>query len=223
MEDDWDADDFVPPPVTIKNKWEGEDEVLEVVKEVKEIKIDNKAPSSPKKNKKPDNTKAATAPPPQVEEPPLDPIAQKIKNQKMVEESDYQHTQDIFLGFEKKRTEQGGELDLDKIDPKTEAEFEQLAGELAAKLEIFSSHFQYVNFLKSLVKNLATSLTKVDDCRELSSAINVVINDKLTKAKGKGAKKKPTVAAPTATAGKKVNIKEDMQVYDDDDDDDFFM
>lgn len=220
MDDDWDADDFVPPPVvsaSARNNWEDEEEI----RPLKGVKSDEKkaAPAPQKKEKKTETKKEeAPAPEPQpVQEEPVDPLEEKLRKQKLVEESDYQNTRDIFTGIDSQRAEKGGALDLDTINPNSEADFEQLAAALAKKLtDRFGKHFQHVNFLKSLVKHLATPLARVEDCRELSSALNVVLNDKLTKSKGKPAKKKAPTA--TVTSGKKTNIKEEMEVYDDDDD-----
>jgi translation initiation factor 3 subunit J len=61
-----------------------------------------------------------------------DPLAEKLRQQRLVEEADYQHTTELF--GEKKS---GGGPSLDSFIPKSEADFLEYAELLAQKLRPF--------------------------------------------------------------------------------------
>ncbi|KAK9831396.1 hypothetical protein WJX81_000730 [Elliptochloris bilobata] len=79
-----------------------------------------------------------------ADEGPLDdPIAEKLRQQKLVEEADLQAAMDLF----------GADLDLDKMQPRSAKDFEDLARALAAKyLHPHGRSPHYKALVKALVK-----------------------------------------------------------------------
>lgn len=65
---------------------------------------------------------------------PLDPLEEKLRKQKLVEEADYQNARDIFSGVGDRRADNEEEsLDFNSFQPSSEAEFERLASALVKK------------------------------------------------------------------------------------------
>jgi len=179
-------------------------------------KVEVHKPKAEKKNKVAQN-------PPEVQEP-LDPVAEKLRQQKLVEESDYQNAKDMFGGVGDKRSQKDEEnLDINTFQPSSEAEFERFAVAITKRLSTLESSGLYISFLKSLIRQLCTPLTRVEDCKEISAVLNVIVNDKL---KAEKEKTKPKKKGGGATSGKKPNVKDAFD-YDGDafegggDDDDF--
>jgi len=219
----WDDDDFeAPPPVTpALGNWDDEDAPKPHASwDEDDTPQAKKAPPPDKKNiKPPASKKPAAAPAVAIKEEILDPLEEKLRKQKLVEESDYQNTKDIFSGIGDKRNEKDEEVDINTFHPSSEAEFERLAAAVAKKLTTLEGSGLYASFLKSLVRQICTPL-RVEDCKDISAALNVVVNDKL---KAEKEKTKPKKKGGGATSGKKTNVKEafdyDGGAYDDGDDD----
>ncbi|CAH2079606.1 unnamed protein product [Thlaspi arvense] len=131
--DDWEADDFQPLPakVELKSNWDDEDVDENDIKDSWE-EDDEPAPApvvkpAPEKApKKAVEKKAKTVEAPKNEEP-LDPIAEKLRMQRLVEEADYQSTAELF----------GAKTEAKSVDmfiPKSESDFLEYAELLSHRL-----------------------------------------------------------------------------------------
>jgi Translation initiation factor eIF3 subunit len=120
------------------------------------------------------------------------------ERQRAVEDADFENTEDLF----------GGLADaLSTKNPKSEADFEELAAQLSRKLSVHAKSRHFGLFVKSLVRGCADGLDPVE-LRDISSAIQTLANTKTAEMqKGKGKKK-----------GKvRVNIKMERGTADEDD------
>lgn len=191
MEDDWDAEDFVPPPPSIarekpKSQWDDEDAVEEE-EDIKESWEDEKpkpvkAPASQKakvESKKATETKQKASTP---EEDASKALEDKLRQQRLVEEADYQVTTELF-------GKTNGEHTLDNFIPKSEADFVQYAELVAHKLRPFEKSFHYLTLLKAVMRHAMTSL-KAADAKEVASSVTVIANEKLKAEKDAAGKKK---------------------------------
>ncbi|CAI7779462.1 unnamed protein product [Closterium sp. NIES-54] len=184
MSDDWDADDFEPPPVVVakepvKSSWEDEEEEEE------------EAPAST-------TTASVSYPRPQrlgfsafhlfpflVE----DLLREICVKRQLVEESDFKATKELFGGKKKE-----AERSLDDFLPKSEADFNEFADLIAARITPHSKSFHYVALIKSILRKVEAPLVG-KDAKEISAAAAVIANEKLKaekeaeKGKKKGAKK----------------------------------
>lgn len=192
MADDWDAEDFEPPPPVVvkeptKSQWDDEDKEEEELKESWEDEDKAKAAANPKAEKK----KSKEGPKEVKEEdiPLDDPIAEKLRQQRLVEEADFKNAKELF-GDDKKEGRS-----LENFIPKTEADFLEFAALLAAQATTFSKSFHYLTLLKAFLRKATASLA-ASDAKELNAALTVIANEKLkaekeaTAGKKKGGKKK---------------------------------
>jgi len=174
---DWDDDDYEPPAVTSTaadaKKFEEEDEEEEEVKPA--------AAAIAKKAKGKPSAAATTV----VDETLDDPVAEKLRQQKLVEAADFAAAQELFGD---------AGIDLDTFVPKNEKEFNLYAEGIAAKYlrPVMGSAF-YAEALKTLLKK-ATSLMTAAEVKEVESCVVVIRNEKVkaekpaTKKKGAGKK-----------------------------------
>lgn len=128
----------------------------------------------------------------------------------------------------KRRAENGA---IEAFAPKSDKEFEELAGMINDKLATFEGRKGHMVLLKSLLR-AATSKLGTDDCKEISSLATVIYNDKVKAdrdrdkkpKKAKGAPRRPPARAPPCArasrcgawrqpsarcfwrAGKKINV-----------------
>ena len=122
-------DDFEPvlPAKVDTSRWEDEDKVKQ--EEALKESIKKPEPAAPKP--KTDNsakpkvkaTKHAKEAP--KTEEPIDPIAEKLKQQKLVEDTDFQHAQSLFSGIDEQ---------ININNPKDEKDFDALAKVIGEKL-----------------------------------------------------------------------------------------
>jgi len=138
-----------------------------------------------------------------VSEGPVDPETEKLRLQQKQEEEKLENAQALFTGLELNT-----DLVIDLKNPKDEKDFEVLGDLLASKVAIFEKSIHYRTFLKTFIKKASAGL-KIEDLKELSTAITVLANEKLQAEKTK--KKKKT------TSKKSINVKEDND-YDNIDD-----
>jgi len=217
----WEDDDFEPvlPAKVDTSRWDDEDKV----KAEEELKASTKkpepaAPAKPKDNSAKPKVKAAKQAKeiPKTEEEPLDPIAAKLKQQKIVEETDFQQAQSLFSGIDEQ---------ININNPKDEKDFDALAKAIGERLDTsYGKSFHYKVFLKTLFKSCCADL-KSDEVKDISAALTALYNDKLKTEKDKHTKKVP---AKATAATKKLNMKDDFAAYgnsvddyEEDDDDDF--
>jgi len=199
MDDDWDADDFTPlPPVLakdeakVKSQWDDED----VEEEPKEEEKPKPAPK-PKVEKKKKETKKASG-----DEVLSDPLAEKLRQQRLVEEADYQHTTELFGG----KAGASADRTLEDFIPKSENDFLEYAELLSQKIRPFEKSFHYMTLLRALMRHSVASLNAAS-AKEVASSLTVIANEKLK-------------AERDATAGKKKTGAKKKQLIVDKPDDD---
>ncbi|XP_020698537.1 eukaryotic translation initiation factor 3 subunit J [Dendrobium catenatum] len=203
---DWDEEEFEPKVLGIKKEqtkglWDDEDVDEEDVKEswedeeddtakapkkesVAEKKIVSKTTKDAGKKVKPSETKT-------IKEADVlaDPVAEKLRQQRLVEEADYKSTTELFA-------RKGDEKSLDNFIPKSENDFMEYAELLSQKIRSYEKSFHYIGLLKAVMRHSMTSL-KTADAKEIASSVTAIANEKLKAEKeanvGKkkqGAKKK---------------------------------
>ncbi|KAJ7558352.1 hypothetical protein O6H91_04G035000 [Diphasiastrum complanatum] len=197
MEDDWEAEDFVPPPPVVfkeqpKSQWDDEEAEGEEVKESWEDEDKPKlesAKTKPKNEKKKTDEsrgkKSVAADEKKVnikDEKLADPLAEKLRQQRLVEEADYRVTTELF------GKSSGGQT-LDEFIPKSEEDFLEYAELIAQKLRPFEKSFHYLTLLKAVMRNAVSSL-KAADAKEVASSLTVIANEKLKLEKEVSAGKK---------------------------------
>ncbi|CAH2065656.1 unnamed protein product [Thlaspi arvense] len=197
--DDWEDEEIAPLPAKvelksnwddedvdeneIKDSWEDDDEpaLPPVVKPVTE-KTPKKAASKTveKKGKAAELPKEAEAP----KEEPLDPIAEKLRMQRLVEEADYRATAELF----------GTKIDEKKLDmfiPKSESDFSEYAEMISQKLKPYEKSYHYIALLKTVMR-LSVANMKAADVKEVASSVTAITNEKLKVEKEAAAGKKKT-------------------------------
>lgn len=191
---DWESEDFEPvAPVIPKEKpkgiWDDEDADEEDVKESWEDDDDStKAtkPEPPAQKTVPKATgkdggkkeKAVTV----ADETLADPVAEKLRQQRLVEEADYKSTAELFAS-------KGDEKTLDNFIPKSENDFMEYAELLSHKLRLYEKSFHYIGLLKAVMRLSMTSL-KAADAKEVASSVTAIANEKLKAEKEANAGKK---------------------------------
>ncbi|XP_011086114.1 eukaryotic translation initiation factor 3 subunit J-like [Sesamum indicum] len=172
----WDDEDVEDNDV--KDSWEDEDEPAPAPKA---------EPPPPEKASKKTAVKSADKKGKAVEaakEAPLDPIAEKLRQQRLVEEADYKSTAELFA-------KKGDEKTLDNFIPKTENDFLEYAELVANKLRPFEKSYHYIGLLKAVMRLSLTSL-KGADAKEVASSVTAIANEKIKAEKEANAGKKKT-------------------------------
>ncbi|KAI5445123.1 hypothetical protein KIW84_013395, partial [Lathyrus oleraceus] len=143
MEDDWEEEKLAPIELKLqeppKLKWEDEDVDEDDVKDSWEdddepapapaapaVKTTEKAPK--KSSEKATDKKGKKVEP--VKEEPLDPLAEKLRQQRLVEEADYKSTKELFGGA-------NDEKNIDTFIPKSEGDFLEYAELISHRLRAF--------------------------------------------------------------------------------------
>ncbi|MBA0559163.1 hypothetical protein Golob_016141, partial [Gossypium lobatum] len=180
--DDEDVDD-----ANIKESWEDEDEEppLQPVAKATEEKAPKK-PLSKATEKKGKTIEIA-------KEEPLDPVAKKLRQQRLVEEADFRSTTELFA-------EKGDIKTVDNFIPKSESDFEEYAELISHKLRPYDKSYHYIALLKAVMRLSITSL-KAADAKDIASSIIAIANEKLKAEKEATSKKK--------TGGKKKQLHVD--------------
>ncbi|OAY84911.1 Eukaryotic translation initiation factor 3 subunit J [Ananas comosus] len=213
---DWEEDDFEPAPPSLKieppkSKWADEDAEDEDVKESWEdeeepVKAPKEEPAvektvskagakaAAKKGKQPETKVTEVA----IEEA-VDPVAEKLRQQRLVEEADYKSTTELFA-------RKGDEKSLDNFIPKSESDFLEYAELLSLKIRSYEKSFHYMGLLKAVIRLSMTSL-KAADAKEVASSVTAIANEKLK-------------AEKEANAGKKKQGSKKKQLHVDKADDD---
>ncbi|CAL0322308.1 unnamed protein product [Lupinus luteus] len=201
--DDWEEEHIAPIDLTLKDKtksnWDDEDVDENDIKESWEdddelapapaaaaVKAVEKAPkkSSEKKGKQVEP----------VKEEPLDPVAEKLRQQRLVEEADYKATKELFGGG-------SDEKNIDTFIPKSESDFLEYAELISNKLRPFEKSYHYIGLLKAVMRLSMTSL-KGADAKDIASSVTAIANEKIKAEKEANAGKKKT-------AGKKKQLTVD--------------
>ncbi|CAI0388557.1 unnamed protein product [Linum tenue] len=172
----WDDEDVDEDE--IKESWEDEDEspTVPASKPVPE-----KVPKKPVLK----STKEKTVEPAK-EEPPLDPVAEKLRQQRLVEEADYRNTKELFGS--KSST---NEKNIDNFIPKSESDFLEYAELISQRLRLYEKSYHFISLLKTVMRHSMTSL-KAADAKEVASSVTAIANEKLKAEKEANAGKKKT-------------------------------
>ncbi|XP_010450500.1 PREDICTED: eukaryotic translation initiation factor 3 subunit J-A-like [Camelina sativa] len=193
--DDWEAEDFQPLPakVELKSNWDDEDVDENDIKDSWEEEDVTAPPPvvkpAPEKAPKKAGAKAVEKKVKTVEaskessrEEPLDPIAEKLRMQRLVEEADYQSTAELF-GVKTV------EKSADMLIPKSESDFVEYAELISQKLVPFEKSFHYIGLLKTVMR-LSLVNMKAADVKDVASSITAIANEKLKAEKEAAGKKK---------------------------------
>ncbi|GLT73537.1 hypothetical protein SLA2020_453880 [Shorea laevis] len=129
--DDEDVDDN-----NVKESWEDEDEPT-LVPEAKPPA--EKAPKKPAVKATEKKVKTVKV----VKEEAVDPVAEKLRQQRLVEEADYKSTQELFSKRDDDKT-------LDNFIPKSESDFLEYAELISHKLRTHEKSYHYIGLLKAL-------------------------------------------------------------------------
>ncbi|KAK9272769.1 hypothetical protein L1049_003146 [Liquidambar formosana] len=123
-----------------------------------------------------------------AKEEPLDPVAEKLRQQRLVEEADYRSTTELFA-------KKGDEKTLHNFIPQSESDFLEYAELISHKLRPYEKSFHYIGLLKAVMRLSMTAL-KAADAKDVASSVTAIANEKLkaekeaNAGKKKGAKKK---------------------------------
>ncbi|KAH6792871.1 Translation initiation factor eIF3 subunit [Perilla frutescens var. hirtella] len=192
----------------VKESWEDEDEPA------KEPKTE--PPPHPEKALKKTTAKLDEKKGKAVEatkEAPLDPIEEKLRQQRLVEEADFKSTAELFA-------KKGGENTLDNFIPKTESDFLEYAELISHKLLPYEKSYHYIGLLKAIMRLSLTSL-KGADAKEVASSITAIANEKIKAEKEANASKKKTVGKKKQLHVGKPDDDVAVDGFDDYDDYDF--
>jgi len=170
--DDEDVDDN-----NVKESWEDEDEPT-LVPEAKPPA--EKAPKKPAVKATEKKVKTVKV----VKEEAVDPVAEKLRQQRLVEEADYKSTQELFSKRDDDKT-------LDNFIPKSESDFLEYAELISQKLRTHEKSYHYIGLLKAVMRLSMTTL-KAADAKDVASSVNAIANEKLKAEKEANAGKKKT-------------------------------
>ncbi|KAF3784815.1 Adam Eukaryotic translation initiation factor 3 subunit J [Nymphaea thermarum] len=194
--EDWESEDFNPalpahPVEKQKGLWDDED--IEDVKaswEDEDVPTAEKAPKAETSAEKPvtkPGGKGASSkkgkPAGEADEKLADPVAEKLRQQRLVEEADYKSTTELFA-------RKGDEKTLDNFIPKSENDFIEYAELISHKLRPYEKSFHYINLLKMVMRLSMTSM-KGAEAKEVASSVTAIANEKIKAEKEATGKKKP--------------------------------
>ncbi|TYG55497.1 hypothetical protein ES288_D09G277900v1 [Gossypium darwinii] len=128
-----------------------------------------------------------------AKEEPLDPVAEKLRQQRLVEEADFRSTTELFA-------KKGDIKTVDNFIPKSESDFEEYAELISHKLRPYDKSYHYIALLKAVMR-LSTISLKAADAKDIASSIIAIANEKLKAEKEATSKKK--------TGGKKKQLHVD--------------
>lgn len=176
MWDDEDVDEN-----DIKESWEDEDEPTPPPLAVPSPSEKPKVPKKPTAKLGQEKGKVVEV----AKEEPLDPVAEKLRQQRLVEEADYKNTAELFA------SKKGDDKSIDTFIPKSESDFIEYAELISSKLRPFEKSFHYMGLLKNVMRLSMTSL-KAADAKEIASSVTAIANEKLKAEKEAAAGKKKT-------------------------------
>ncbi|KAM4083374.1 hypothetical protein ACB094_08G051000 [Castanea mollissima] len=168
--DDEDVDDD-----DVKESWEDEDEPTTAPETKPPVERAPKKPTVEAAEKKGKTVEV-------VKEEPQDPVAEKLRQQRLVEEADYKSTKELF-------GERGDEKTLDNFIPKSDTDFLEYAELISQKLRPFEKSYHYIALLKDVMRLSMTTL-KAADAKDVASSVTAIANEKLKAEKEANAGKK---------------------------------
>ncbi|KAA8534688.1 hypothetical protein F0562_032205 [Nyssa sinensis] len=225
--EDWEEESI--PPLLKKeqtnNKWDDEDMDEDDVKESWEDEDEDEPalapaaePPTQEAPKKSDTKKTSEKKGKAVEVPkevPLDPVEEKLRQQRLVEEADYRSTTELFA-------KRGDEKSLDNFIPKSESDFLEYAELISYKLRPYEKSFHYIGLLKDVMRLSMIGL-KAADAKEVASSVTAIANEKLKAEKEANAGKKKTGAKKKQLLVDKPDDDVVVNAYDAYDDYDFII
>jgi len=208
--EDWENDDFTPQlpaapavnPVAAADdvevsKFAGEDEE----EDQPQYNVPKPQQSKPSKKKTYEDKDTAS----RTEDEPLDdPVAEKLRRQRLVEEADLQNAKELFGGVSK------GASQLDAFQPKSLKDHEELARMVAEQYLLpHSKNQHYKTLLKAMLKQCCGAATvTTQEVKDLETCIAGIKSDKLKQEKaakdalkGAGKKKNVNVGSKGGSAG----------------------
>ncbi|KAJ8773664.1 hypothetical protein K2173_005910 [Erythroxylum novogranatense] len=190
--EDWE-DEEIPKVISTeqkKSKWDDEDVDENDVKESWEDEdepslapVEN-PPEKPAKKPAPKSRETKGNTMKVAKQESLDPVAEKLRQQRLVEEADYKSTAELFA-------KKGDEKTLDTFIPKSESDFLEYAELVSHKLRPYEKSYHYISLLKLVVRLSMTSL-KAADAKDVASSISAIANEKLKAEKEANTGKKKT-------------------------------
>ncbi|KAK2564422.1 Eukaryotic translation initiation factor 3 subunit J [Acropora cervicornis] len=228
---DWDDEEFEPQDFGVKqsDKWEGEDEDDNDVKENWDDEDEDDTKEKPEKTE--NETDQA---------PPQEKVKKRRTLKQVLKEKEEKANKEALLTEQEKQLQkemlwitllslcilvEKSDLELakqafgvqdvsesksiDGMNPSTKEDFEELSKLIVGKLSNYQSSAEYLPFLETLFRDLCVSLD-AEEIKRLGSAINILSTEKLkatqkTK-KSKKATKKVTLAGSSAKAGRRDNF-----------------
>ncbi|KAJ8549636.1 hypothetical protein K7X08_033343 [Anisodus acutangulus] len=172
--DDEDVDDN-----DVKESWEDEEEPTPAPKP------EPPAEKAPKKSAAKASEKKGKEVEVHTKEEPLDPVAEKLRQQRLVEEADYKSTAELFA------KKGGDDKTLDNFIPKSESDFLEYAELISHKLRPYEKSYYYSGLLKAVMR-LSLTAMKGADAKEIGSSITAFANEKIKAEKEANASKKKT-------------------------------
>ncbi|KAL3627654.1 hypothetical protein CASFOL_029017 [Castilleja foliolosa] len=204
LKGNWDDEDLDD----VKESWEEDDEPAIVPKaEPPSEKAPKKAATKSVEKK----VKAVDV----AEAVPLDPVQDKLRQQRLVEEADYKSTAELFA-------KKGDDKTLENFIPKTESDFSEYAELVSHKLLPYEKSYHYIGLLKAVMRLSLTSL-KGSDAKDVASSITAIANEKIKAEKEANAGKKKTVGKKKQLQVGKTDDDVAVETYDDFVDDYDFM
>ncbi|KAF6158628.1 hypothetical protein GIB67_040142 [Kingdonia uniflora] len=163
----------------VKESWEDDDEPISEPKSAPEPPAEKATKkSAPKASSK--KEKIVEVPKEEV----LDPLAEKLRQQRLVEEADFKSTTELF-------SKKGDVKSVDSFIPKSESDFLEYAELISHKLRPYEKSFHYLGLLKAVMRLSMTNL-KAADAKEVASSVTAIANEKLKVEKEANAGKKKT-------------------------------
>ncbi|EOA35694.1 hypothetical protein CARUB_v10020920mg [Capsella rubella] len=191
--DDWEDEQIAPLPakVELKSNWDDEDVDENEIKDSWEDDDEPDLPPvvKPAPEKAPKKTvekkgKAVEVSKETPKDESLDPIAEKLRQQRLVEESDYRSTAELF------RVKDEGK-NLDTFIPKSESDFLEYAELISHRIKPYEKSYHYIALLKTIMRLSLTNM-KAADVKDVASSITAIANEKLKAEKEAAAGKKKT-------------------------------
>ncbi|XP_075478137.1 uncharacterized protein LOC142519106 [Primulina tabacum] len=175
----WDDEDLEDDDV--KDSWEDDDDKPAVAPKAEPTpgKVPKKAPSKLDEKKGKVIEKVV-----ETAKESLDPIDEKFRQQRLVEEADFKSTAELFAKKDDEKT-------LDNFIPKSESDFSEYAELISHMLRPYEKSYHYIGLLKAVMRLSMTSL-KGADAKEVASSVTAIANEKIKAEKEANAGKKKT-------------------------------
>lgn len=214
-ENDWESENFTPVlPATNKspeaakpaNAITADVDMSKFADEDKEVEEEKKhaVPTSQPKKKEEKKYLKEVGP---IDKPLDDPVAEKLRRQRLEEQADYAAAKELF-------GDEADKVNLDLFLPKSVKEFEEYAAALVSRyVSVHKDNKNYKAFLKALIKGACAPLTSAET-KDVETSVAGLRTDKFKAeqaeaATKKGVKKQLNLGKTGASAGL------DDYIYDD--------